>query len=44
MKYTDYMRKEWRTDNRPVSMDEAKLDKLLKEQAVTMRSAHNNGK
>jgi len=39
-----YMRKEWRTDNRPVPMNEAKLNKLLKEQAATMRAAHNNGK
>jgi len=44
MKYTDYMRKEWRTDNRHVPMPEERIDKLLKEQAVTMRSAHNNGK
>ena len=40
----DYMRKEWRTDNRPVPMDEAKLNKLLKEQAATMRKAQDNGK
>ena len=40
----DYMRKEWRTDNRPVPMDEAKLNKLLKEQASTMRSMQDNGK
>jgi hypothetical protein len=39
-----YMRKEWRTDNRPVPMAESKLDKLIKEQAATMRAMHNNGK
>jgi hypothetical protein len=40
----NYMRKEWRTDNKPVPMDEAKLDKLIKEQAATMRKVQDNGK
>jgi hypothetical protein len=40
----DYMRKEWRTDNRPTPMDEAKLNKLLKDQAAAMRKAQDNGK
>lgn len=39
----DYMRKEWR-DNKPTPMDEAKLNKLLKEQAAAMRKAQDNGK
>lgn len=39
----DYMRKEWR-DNKPVPMDEAKLNKLLKDQAAAMRKAQDNGK
>lgn len=40
----DYMRKEWRTDNRPTPMTEAKIDKLIKQQAVVMRKAQDNGK
>jgi hypothetical protein len=41
---TQYVIKEWRTDNRPAPMKEAKLDRLIKEQALTMRTIHNNGK
>jgi hypothetical protein len=37
----DYMRKEWRTDNRPVPIKEAELDKLIKEQAAVMRDIHD---
>jgi hypothetical protein len=40
----DYMRKEWRTDNRPVPMSEEKLNALIKEQALTMRAIHDNKK
>lgn len=39
-----YMRREWCTDNRPTPMDEAKLNKLLKEQAKEARALLNNGK
>lgn len=35
-----YLIKEWRTDNRPTPMDEAKLDKIIKEQAKEMRRIH----
>jgi hypothetical protein len=41
---TQYVIKEWRSDNRPVPMKEAKLNALIKEQALTMRALHNNGK
>lgn len=39
-----YLIKEWRTDNRPVPMTQEELTKLIKKQAVTMRSLHENGK
>lgn len=41
---TIYLTKEWRTDNRPVPMAESKLDKLIKEQAATMRAMQDNGR
>lgn len=44
MKHTFYMRKEWRTDDRREPMNEKELDKAIKEQALRMRAAHENGK
>jgi hypothetical protein len=41
---TQYIRKEWRTDNRPVPMSEEKLNALIKEQALTMRALQDNDK
>ena len=39
-----YLIKEWRTDNRPVPMDEAKLNTLIRDQAKAMRTINNKGK
>lgn len=43
MKSTYYLRKEWR-DNKPVPMEEKRIDEIVKNQAVVMRAAQNNGK
>ena len=37
MKHNEYLKREWQY-NKPVPMDEAKLDKLIKEQAKLMRT------
>ena len=39
---TEYLKK-WRT-NRPVPMDEAKLNTLIRDQAKAMRTINNKGK
>lgn len=41
MKHNEYLRKEWR-DNKPVPMDEKKIDELIKNQALVMRAAEES--
>lgn len=41
MKRNEYLRKEWR-DNKPVVMEEKRIDEIVKNQAAIMRDIDNN--